>query len=189
MSVHSIVQKPVSTLKGLGMEDRLNAIGDFIISVGGVQEGDMVADVNGSNGVLAPRLRRLGAQVLKVEGWRSLSQQPLPMASGCLDVLFTTMVLHFMHFPTRAIAEMKRVLRPGGRLVMTDLSKFTGDRMKKDCNARWMGFYTSDIQHWFSNTGFSNIIVNPVPYRLLGFDANHIGTEGDADIFMATGTA
>ena len=90
MTIHSAVQRPVSAWKGLGMEERLNAIGDFIIGVGGVQDGYMVADVNGCNAVLAPRLHRLGARVLKVEGWRSSSQQPLSMASGCLDVLFAT---------------------------------------------------------------------------------------------------
>ena len=51
-----------------------------------------------------------------------------------------------------------------------------------------MGFYTSDIRHWLKKIGFSNIIVNPVPCRLLGVDAKNPDFAGGADLIMATAT-
>jgi ubiquinone/menaquinone biosynthesis C-methylase UbiE len=44
----------------------------------------------------------------------------LPFAGGCFDVVVSVSAFHFFHRPGEALAEMSRVLRPGGRLVITD---------------------------------------------------------------------
>jgi ubiquinone/menaquinone biosynthesis C-methylase UbiE len=46
--------------------------------------------------------------------------EALPLADGCIDVLTSTSVFHFVREPQKALSEMRRVLRPGGRLVLTD---------------------------------------------------------------------
>lgn len=45
----------------------------------------------------------------------------LPFRSGCFDGLFCECVLSLLEAPGRALVEFKRVLRPGGWLVVTDL--------------------------------------------------------------------
>lgn len=189
MNIHSTAERPIPMVKGAGLEDCPSAIGDFVVGVGGVQNGDVVVDINACNDLLSNRLHQLGARVHKVAGWQSSSSDPMPMASDSTDVIFASMVLHHMRFPTLAIGEMKRVLRPCGRLVIIDRNKYDDVFLKENRKDRWMGFYTGDVRHWLKEAGFSNIIVNPVPYQLLGFDMNQVGSGDGTDIFIATGTA
>ncbi len=44
----------------------------------------------------------------------------LPFASHSFDVLVSTSAFHYMREPEQAIQEMRRVLKPGGRLMITD---------------------------------------------------------------------
>jgi SAM-dependent methyltransferase len=170
------------------LSGQLDAIGDFAINVGGVQKDDVVLEINGGEAVLTHKLHRLGAQVVMVGKKASLPRPSLPMASNRADIVFVHMALRHMHYPAMAIAEIKRVLRPGGRLVITDMGKYDNRRLNVQRHDRWMGFYTSDIRHWLKKIGFSNIIVNPVPCQVLGVDAKNPDFIGDADLIMATAT-
>ncbi len=165
-----------------GIGEHLETIADFTISIGGVKNGDRVAHVAVCDGRLSKKLHRLGAQDISLDRWKAL-------ATGSMDVIFVSMALHHVNFPARMISDMKRILRPDGRLVVTEMGRYGNDLLKRDCLNRWTGFYTTDIRHWLKKAGFSNIIVNPVPYRFLGLDANFIRENWGADIFLATGTA
>jgi SAM-dependent methyltransferase len=44
----------------------------------------------------------------------------LPVGDGCLDMVYVQHVLHHIGDPTRALAEARRVLRPGGVLFLVE---------------------------------------------------------------------
>jgi ubiquinone/menaquinone biosynthesis C-methylase UbiE len=44
----------------------------------------------------------------------------LPFPKGLVDVVVSISSLHYWPFPERALAEVRRILRPGGRVVITD---------------------------------------------------------------------
>ncbi len=44
----------------------------------------------------------------------------LPFAGGAFDVLVSTSMFHYLPDPARCLAEFHRVLKPGGRVVITD---------------------------------------------------------------------
>jgi ubiquinone/menaquinone biosynthesis C-methylase UbiE len=44
----------------------------------------------------------------------------LPLAAGAFDVIVSSSSFHLWAQPERALEELRRVLRPGGRLVLTD---------------------------------------------------------------------
>jgi ubiquinone/menaquinone biosynthesis C-methylase UbiE len=46
--------------------------------------------------------------------------EALPFAPGTFDLVMSTSSLHFWPAPRQALTELRRVLRPGGRLVITD---------------------------------------------------------------------
>ncbi len=60
--------------------------------------------------------RRLGPAARLVLG----RAEALPFAADRFDVVVTTNSFHYFRQPAAALAEMRRVLEPGGRLVITD---------------------------------------------------------------------
>lgn len=59
---------------------------------------------------------RLGERAELREG----RAESLPWADATFDVAVTASVLHYLRQPEAALAEMRRVLRPGGRVIVTD---------------------------------------------------------------------
>jgi ubiquinone/menaquinone biosynthesis C-methylase UbiE len=66
----------------------------------------------------AERLGQAGiGNVFALQG----SAEVLPFPSGAFDIAFCRASLHHFAQPTRAVSEMVRVTRPGGRIVLADL--------------------------------------------------------------------
>jgi ubiquinone/menaquinone biosynthesis C-methylase UbiE len=66
--------------------------------------------------MLAVARRRLAPEVGLREGWA----EGLPFESEQFDVVVSNNMFHFIRQPLAALREMGRVLRPGGRLLITD---------------------------------------------------------------------
>jgi ubiquinone/menaquinone biosynthesis C-methylase UbiE len=66
--------------------------------------------------MLAVARARLGPDADLQEAWA----ERLPHGDGVFDVVACCNVFHYIHQPAAALGEMRRVLRPGGRLVLTD---------------------------------------------------------------------
>lgn len=79
----------------------------------------------------------------------------LPAADASFDAVFANMYLHHTPDPAAAIAEMARLLRPGGRLVITDLDTHSETWMREAMADRWLGFERADIARWFRAAGLS----------------------------------
>ena len=70
----------------------------------------------GMLGIARDRARRLGRPVSLRQG----SAQQLPFAEASFDTVLCTFGLCAIPDPAAAVAEMVRVLRPGGRLILVD---------------------------------------------------------------------
>ena len=64
----------------------------------------------------------------------------LPMQDASLDAVFANMYLHHCPDPLAAIVEMVRILRPGGRLIITDMDSHTHTWLKTEMADVWLGF-------------------------------------------------
>lgn len=78
------------------------------------ERGATVTGVDASAGMLAVARRRLGDDVeLRVADLRD----PLPFADEAFDDVVASLVLHYLEDWGPTLAEMRRVLKPGGRLI------------------------------------------------------------------------
>jgi ubiquinone biosynthesis O-methyltransferase len=118
---------------------------DFILDLTGPVRGLHVLDVGCGDGHLALALARAGAQVSGVDpdprmlrlarcrfeeagvtvNLAEAQAQALPFEDARFDVVVAVTVLCFVGRPEQAVAEMARVLRPGGRLMIGELGRFS----------------------------------------------------------------
>ncbi len=115
----------------------------------------------------AARSRLLGVtNVTMSEG--VLEALPLPDAS--LDVAVLLLVLHHVADPARVLAEVHRVLRPNGRLLIADMRAHTHEEYRQQMGHVWLGFDVEALQTWLDVAGFSG-----VRYVALPVDADATG--------------
>jgi ubiquinone/menaquinone biosynthesis C-methylase UbiE len=103
--------------------------------------------------------------------------ESLPLEDASLDVAILFLVAHFMTDPPRAMQEIRRVLKPGGRLLIVDLMPHDREEYVAQLGHVWQGFTEGQIGEWFSTAGFSN-----ARYRPMAHDAS----DRTPGLFVAT---
>jgi len=112
----------------------------------------------------------------------------LPLPDSSLDAAFANMYLHHCPDPLAAIREMVRILRPAGRLVLTDLDAHSHEWFKTEMADIWLGFERDRIRQWFEEAGLVNVIVDCTGQSCHS-DRHSRPEEGaEIGIFVATGT-
>jgi ubiquinone/menaquinone biosynthesis C-methylase UbiE len=164
----------------------------------------VVADVGTGTGFviqgLAPRVARVygfdeSAEMLDVARrnlaacdnveLREAAGDALPLPDGSLDAVFGNMYLHHVADPGAAIAELARVLRPGGRLVLTDLDAHDQEWMRSAMADRWLGFERDDVSAWYAAAGLTEVEVNCAEGNCC--TTNPAGGELALSVFVACG--
>jgi SAM-dependent methyltransferase len=121
--------------------------------------GQRLVDIGGGTGNYSRALRDDGWDPLVVDrepgmleraaakGLETLEgdAQHLPLPDACADAAMLVSMLHHVEDPAAAIAEAKRILRPGGRLV---LMVFT----REDLAATWMTDYWPSTRAWMDES-------------------------------------
>lgn len=124
--------------------------------------GQVIA-VDESGAMLSAARRRL-ASVDNVDV-RSGSLEDLPIEDGTLDVALLFMVAHLVLEPLKALAEVRRTLKPGGRLVMLDLTAHEREEYSLQMGHVWQGFTEEQARSWIADAGLT-----VVRYRVLPAD-------------------
>lgn len=79
----------------------------------------------------------------------------LPLRDSEADFACINMVLHHLSDPCVALGEIRRVLRRGGLLMVTDFDRHDNERMRSDYGDRWLGFEAAQLDELLSEAGFS----------------------------------
>lgn len=139
----------------------------------------VVADVGAGSGFMTAGLAPLVRQVHVLDGSPAMLEQArqnlrtfdnlqfhkadglaLPLPDASTDAIFANMYLHHCPDPQAAIREMARTLRPGGRLVITDMDEHPNKWLKTEMADVWQGFSRQQIRAWYQEAGLVNIIVD-----------------------------
>ncbi len=172
----------------------------------GVRAGQLAADLGAGTGFVTEGLLRRGLRVVAIDqseamlakmkakfaavpgkvDYRRGEADCLPLADQAVDHVFANMCLHHVDDPARAVAEMARILRPGGRLTITDVFEHPFEFLKTEHHDRWLGFRREALEEWLTAAGLSEVAVDDLGEECR---VRSEGTDETArmNIFVATG--
>jgi ubiquinone/menaquinone biosynthesis C-methylase UbiE/DNA-binding transcriptional ArsR family regulator len=88
--------------------------------------------------------------------------EALPIDDARLDAATLMLVLHHVAQPKRALGEVARVLKPGGRLVIVDMLPHDREAYKQQMGHVWLGFSEEHVRQIVGATGFDEVTVVPL---------------------------
>ena len=179
------------SLRALGRE---SALREGLLDLAGIEPGDRVLDVGCGTGTLAIAAKRRVGQTGRVDAvdpsqemvararakarragveiaFHEATAQALPVTDASFDAVLCTLVLHQLPHDGihAAAAEMKRVLAPGGRLLVADIG--SGDSRNPGRTPHAHGsFDGTRIAPLLERSGLAVVDAGEVPFRLRHFE-------------------
>ena len=89
--------------------------------------------------------------------------EALPIDDARLDAATLMLVLHHVPDPARALAEVARVLKPGGRVIIADMLPHDRDNYRQQMGHVWLGFSDEQIGSLLRESGFERARVVALP--------------------------
>lgn len=111
----------------------------------------------------------------------------LPLPDGAVDHAFANMYLHHVDAPGAALREMTRIVRPGGKVVLTDLDQHDNTFLLQEHHDRWPGFRRGDVARWLREAGLRDVRVEDAGGTCCATSACGCGS-ASISIFVASGT-
>jgi ubiquinone/menaquinone biosynthesis C-methylase UbiE len=156
------------------------AVREKASTAAGVRAGQLAADIGAGSGFITEGLLQGGVSVIAVDQSEAMlaemrrkfagagvdlrlgQAESLPLADASVDAVFANMYLHHVERPAQAIKEMRRLLKPGGRLVITDMDEHNYEFLRTEQYDRWLGFQRLDVSAWFMQAGLVSVTVEGV---------------------------
>ncbi len=150
----------------LGLIDPALTVGDLGCGTGQLTETvapyvRRVISVDGSADMLDAARQRLGG-ARNVE-LRQGDLESLPIDNGELDAAMLSLVLHYSPAPSRALAEVARVLKPRGRVLVVDMLPHDRQEYQQQMGHVWLGFSERPITRFLTGAGFGDVRVRALP--------------------------
>jgi len=183
-----------------------DAVRKKALTVAGVQRGKIAADIGAGTGFITEGLLFAGLQVIAVDqsdvmleemrkkfagvegiDYRVGEAENLPVSDESIDYVFANMYLHHVESPPYAIKEMVRILRSGGKLVITDLDEHSHEFLRTEQHDRWLGFKRQDIEQWLTDAGLKDVLVDCVGEDCCA-QSSCCHKSASISIFIAVGT-
>lgn len=155
------------------------AMRDAAIAKAGLPKTAVVADVGTGTGFVLQGLVDWAAELVGFDesedmltvARRNLAAYPhvdlrlaegqnLPAVDNSFDAVFANMYLHHAPDPLLTIREMARILKPGGKLVITDLDTHEQTWMRAAMADRWLGFAREDVAGWYEAAGLTAVDID-----------------------------
>lgn len=157
-----------------------NALREIIFSEVEIKDDSIVADIGAGTGYLAIELAKKARHVIAVDNSPQMlsvaaneaaradlanieflegNAEELPVKPKFVDYVFANMLLHHVNDPLQVLKEMNRILKPGGKIVVTDIEEHEHIWLRQEKSDLWMGFSKEELAEWLKEAGFKNILV------------------------------
>jgi ArsR family transcriptional regulator len=108
-----------------------------------------------------------GREVARKHGVRNFEYrqgdlEDLPIKSGAADLALMHQSLHHALHPQKAVAEARRILKPGGRIVIADLLKHRFEQARELYAHVHLGFSQAELSGFLRGAGFTNVEISVV---------------------------
>jgi ubiquinone/menaquinone biosynthesis C-methylase UbiE len=138
----------------------------------------VIADLGAGEGTFSQLLARRSKKVIAVDNsekmveygqelarkhgiknleYRKGDLEEVPIKDAAVDLAFFSQALHHAQHPERAVAEAWRILKPGGRIVVLDLSRHNYEEARELYADLWLGFTEVEVTRFLRQAGFKNI--------------------------------
>ena len=142
--------------------------GEFLLDL--AERSEKLIGIDRSPRMIAEAERRRDeARVGNVE-YRLGTLEHLPLRDGEAQTAVANMVLHYVADPALVLREVHRALRPGGTLLIADLTHHSEEWMREELNHQWLGFEPEDLMSWLRESGFHEVQTRTISPRGEGPD-------------------
>ncbi|MCX6620922.1 MAG: metalloregulator ArsR/SmtB family transcription factor [Acidobacteria bacterium] len=138
----------------------------------------VIADLGAGEGAFAQLLARRAARVIAIDNsekmveygsnlarehgltnleYRCGDLEALPIDGASVDAAFLSQALHHAQHPDRAVAEARRILKPGGRIAILDLVKHAFEDARDLYADLWLGFSEVELRRYLRDAGFRDV--------------------------------
>ena len=181
------------------------AVRERAFDAAGAVAGKIAADIGAGSGFITEGLLKRGLRVIAIDRsgamlgemkkkfgpgsaveYRVGEAESLSLDDGSVEYVFANMCLHHVESPPAAIREMTRILKPCGRLVITDLDRHDFDFLRTEHCDRWMGFDRPDVARWLAEAGLVDVKIDCVGENCCAASQGGCG-EAAVSIFVASG--
>ncbi|TMI19073.1 methyltransferase domain-containing protein [Candidatus Bathyarchaeota archaeon] len=151
---------------------------DAVLNAARISPDDTVLDVGAGTGFLTEAAAMIARKVIALDFSRGMSDEAIAklgkgkvefrignvermqLLGSSVNVVIGNMVLHHCPHPKAAVAEMSRVLKPGGRIAFSDLQEHTHEWLRKEHADLWLGFKMEDIAAMLKDMGLEKVNVD-----------------------------
>jgi ArsR family transcriptional regulator len=164
------------------VRDELFGRGSYLLSLLNLLDSEMaVADLGCGTGLVAELLAPIVGRVIAVDDSEAMlgaagkrlepygnvdihqgRLEELPLGDGEADAATLILVLHHLPDPAKVIAEVARILRPRGKLLIVDMLPHDRDEYRYDMGHVWMGFGEKEIERFLRSAE-----LQPLSFRSL----------------------
>ncbi len=88
--------------------------------------------------------------------------EALPIDDARLDAATLALVLHHLADPRRVLAEVARVLKPGGQLLVVDMLPHDRESYRQQMGHVWLGFSEEHVRRILDESGLGNVRIVPL---------------------------
>lgn len=139
---------------------------------------ETVADLGAGEGTLAQLLAQRASKVIAIDHspkmvefgtklakdhalpnleYRLGDIEEIPIEDAAVDLAIFSQALHHAERPPRALAEARRIVKPGGTLVILDLLQHSFDKARELYADTWLGFPEAELAEMIEAAGFTKI--------------------------------